>query len=188
MALIVLVAAVPSTVAETQEKLKPRIEQLSARVESGTARVSYRLTGIFSADLEEKIQSGLPISFKHRIDVRARRGFPVMFDRLVARTTVETRVQYDTLTQRYVLLRNVEQRSQKKSERPPTDERRRVTDSVAEMREWLVSIDEVPLPDPGDGFEAEKLYVRAEVNLGRTYFMWFIPTSRTISQEIDLEP
>jgi hypothetical protein len=187
IALLLLVAATPA-VSDGPEKVKPRIEDLSARLEQGSARVSYRLTGVLSTDLEEKIQSGIPIRFKHRIDLKVKRGFPLMFDRLVARTVVETRVQYDTLTQRYVLLRNVEQRWQEKSRRPPTDERRRVTDSVEEMRDWLVSVDEIPVGDPAVELDSEKLRVRAEVNLGRTYFMWVIPTSQTISEEIAPEP
>jgi hypothetical protein len=185
---LLLLAFATPVLTDGPQKVKPRVEQLTAQSRPGGARVSYRLTGVLSADLEEKIQSGIPIRFKHRIDLKLRRGFPLMFDKLMARTVVETRVQYDTLTQRYVLLRSVEQRWQKKSRRPPTDEQRRVTDSVEEMRAWLVSIDEIPVGDPAVEVEVEKLWVRAEVNLGRTYFMWVIPTSQTISAETTLEP
>ena len=187
VALMLLTVAAP-VAADEPEKVKPRIEELSARVEHDRAEVSYRLTGVLTPEVEERIQSGIAISFKHRVDIKVKRGFPLMVDRLLARTVVDTRVQYDTLTQRYVLLRSIEQRMRKKSQRPPTDEQRRVTDSVDEMRAWITSVDDVPVFDPSNDLEVERLWVRAEVNLGRSYFLWVFPTSDTISEEIALEP
>ena len=176
------------TEADPPEKVRPQIEGLSVRAEGDRTWVSFRVTGAISAELEERIQSGLPVTFKHRLEVKVKRGFPVMFDKTVARTVVETRVTYDSLTQRYELQRTIEQRMRKKNQRPPTEEQRRVTGSAEEMRAWMETLEDVPVFDPARKLEDEKLWARVEVNLGRRYFMWVFPTSHFVSDEILLEP
>ena len=89
VALVLLIAAAPSS-AEPQEKVKPRIEDLSAQVDQDRAMVSYRLTGIFTSEIEERIQSGIPVSIKHRIEVKVKRGFPLLVDKFIARAVVDT--------------------------------------------------------------------------------------------------
>ena len=53
---------------------KPVIEDLSARIEDDRAWVSYDLVGVMDAEVEERIQSGIPVTFRHKLEVLSKRS------------------------------------------------------------------------------------------------------------------
>lgn len=177
-------AAAPSA----EEALKPGIEGLTARIESDQARVSYELEGVMDAEVEERIQSGIPVTFRHKVQVLSKRGVPLMPSKVIAQTLIETRVEYDSLTRRYDLLRSIEHKVRQKRQGPLTDEQRRLTDSVEEMRDWMSRFDEIPVFDPARELRGRALRVRVEVNLGRRYILFVFPATRSVSAEIPLGP
>jgi len=167
---------------------KPAVESLSARVEGERARVSYEVARVMDAELEERIHSGIPVTFRHKVQVLSKRAVPLMPSKVIAQTTIETRVEYDTLTRRYDLLRRIEHRIRQKKQGPMTEEQRRLTDSLEEMRAWMTRFDEIPVFDPSRELLGRSLRVRVEVNLGRRYVLFVFPGTRSVSAETPLGP
>ena len=182
-----LVLTAPQVAPEPAGKPKPRIEGLSARLEDQRVLISYRVSAGLSAEMEERIQSGIPVTLKHKLEVVAKRGFPLMWAKDLARTLVETSVQYDSLTQRYVLVRTVEHKLRSKKDGPLNEEQRRVTDSVSEMRQWMTELEDIPVFNPGRQLIGDRLRVRVEVSLGRRYVMFIFPATQSVSDEVPLE-
>jgi hypothetical protein len=169
---------------------KPAIDGLSARLEGNRALVSFHVAGAISADIEELIHSGIPVLFKHKLEVLAKRNFPVMPmpARVLARTVVETRVEYDSLTRRYDLLRSIDHKGSKKKLKPAIEEHKLVTDSLAEVRTWMTELEDIAVYDPSRALQGEKLRVHVEVSLGRRYVLLIFPGTLTTSAEIPLGP
>jgi hypothetical protein len=169
---------------------KPSIDGLSVSLDDGRALISFRLTGAINEEREELIHSGIPVIFRHRLDVRAKRAFPVIPvpARLLARTMVETRVEYDSLTGRYDLLRRIDHKTRHKKDKPPTEEKRLITESLEEMRAWMTELSEIAIFDPSRSLSGEKLRVHVEVSLGRRYVLLIFPATISTSAEIPLVP
>jgi len=182
-----LAAPVLSAPASAQPP-KPAVEDLVARIEEDRAWVSYDLIGVMDAEVEERIQSGIPVTFRHKLEVLSKRGVPLMPSKVLAQTTIETRVEYDSLTRRYDLLRRIEYRIRQKRQGPLTEEQRKLTDSLEEMRDWMTRFDQVPVFDPTRELRGRALRVRVEVNLGRRYILFIFPGTRSIAAEIPLGP
>ncbi len=168
----------------------PSIAELSARLDDNHALISFRLSGAIDEEREELIHSGIPVVFRHKLEVRSKRTFTgiPMPPRLLARTVVETRVEYDSLTRRYDLMRRIEHRTRNKKDRPPTEEQRLITESLEEMRAWMSELREVSIYDPGRPLTGEKLRVNVEVSLGRRYILMIFPATISMSAEIPLGP
>jgi len=169
---------------------RPAIEDLNARLEDNRALVSFRVAGAISADTEELIHSGIPVLFRHKLEVLVKRNFPVMPlpAKTLARTVVETRVEYDSLTRRYDLLRSIEHKSGKKKLRPAIEQQTLVTESMDEVRKWMTELEEISVYDPFRALQGEKLRVQVEVSLGRRYVLFIFPGTLTVSAEIPLGP
>lgn len=187
--LFLCLAALPVQIeADAPQKVKPRVDGLTALFDGERFLVSYRLEEAFTPEVEERVHSGIPVKFKHRLEIKLKRGFPAMTDKVLSRVVVESGVKYDTLTRRYELWRTIEQRPRKKGREPASEEQRKATDSLEEMRAWMTTLSQVPLPDPAREQTDGRLRIRVVVTLGRSYFMWIFPTTDSISEEIPLEP
>jgi hypothetical protein len=178
----------PQPTPQPPERAKPKIVGLAATLEDDRAVVSYRVSGGLSDEAEERIHSGISVALRHRIDVQAKRGIPLMPARTMARTIVETRVEYDSLTRRYDLVRKIEHKLKRKKMGPLGEEQRRITDSVDEMRAWMTELEEIPVFDPAVTLEGNRLRVRVQASLGRKYILWVFPTTHSVSAEVRLEP
>jgi hypothetical protein len=186
LVMLVLAATVAGAEPPGPPPAKPAIEALSARIEGDRARVSYDLAHVLDTEVEERIHSGLPVTFRHKIQVLSKRGIPLMPSRVVAQTTIETRVEYDSLTRRYDLLRRIEHKIRQKRQGPLTEEQRKLTDSLDEMRDWMTRFDQIPVFDPARELGDRSLRIRVEVSLGRRYIMFVFPGTRSVSAETPL--
>lgn len=173
---------------ETADSTRPAVDGFAARLDGDRALTSYRLVGVLDAEAEERIHSGIPVTFRHRIDVLAKRGVPLMPARVLARTWIETRVKYDSLTRRYDLFRRVEHRTRQKRKTPLTEEQSRITESLDEMRAWMTEMQDVPVFDPTRTLRGQKLRAHVEVSIGRHYVLLIFPATRTVSAEVPLVP
>jgi hypothetical protein len=136
----------------------------------------------------ERIHSGIPIRFRHKIEVVEKRPAVFVPDRVFARTSIETRVEYDSLTQRYQLSRVLQVRSRQKRETPPPVSDQIVTGSIDEMRAWMTRVEDAPLQDPARPFpEGVDLHVRVDVSLGRHWVLLIIPTTDSVKAETQIE-
>ena len=82
---------------------EPEIEDLRVERIGDQFLASFRVTGAFTDDVEERIASGLETRFRHRIRVLLRRtGLP---DKTLQQEELTTTVKYDALNRQYVLSR-----------------------------------------------------------------------------------
>jgi hypothetical protein len=173
--------------AAPSDRAKPEVEELAAAREEGILRVSYRVEGAWSPEAEERVQSGIPVVFRHRVDVSTARWMPLVPDRVLSRTLVETRVQYDSLTRRYDLFRRIEMKPRGSGQEPVTEESRKLTDSVEEARDWMIRMESVPVHEPELKNPDKKLRLEVRVVFGRDYVLWVFPSSLSVSTETVLE-
>jgi len=163
------------------------IAGLTAGVEDGALLVSFRLDNAFPAEVRERLHSGNAISFRHRVEMILRRPFWLTPNRLLGRTVVETKVEYDELTRQYKLYRRTENKT-KVEDDPFLDlEVRRTTESLDEAVDWMTVLDEVPLPWRADLAGSDRLRVRVHSNLGRRFLLQVIPSSYSVTAELRLE-
>jgi len=129
---------------QAASRSKPRIDEGTARMEAGRALVSYRVVNSLSEETLERIHSGIPVSFDHKIDIIEPRGFWLP-SRETARIQIKTRVEYDSLTRRYNLIRTLQVRTEKRWHPPPPVQQRLETQSEEEMRAWMTVFEEIPV-------------------------------------------
>jgi hypothetical protein len=188
MLLAVAAVASPwSSSAAQEEPGKPLVDQLFATIEGDRVEVSYRVVDAFDEETLEKIRSGIPVTFKHRIEVLGQRPFALAPRKNLGRAVVETRVSYDALTRRYSLTRVYELRGPHKKQAPPPVEESSVTESDAEMRAWMTRLDGVEVYDPAGPLADDTLKVRVESTLGRHYVMWIFPARLSVTAQLKLE-
>lgn len=180
---LLLVAGVAT---EAAGPARARIDALEARLDAERAIVSFRVTNGVSAESLERIDSGIEVMFRHRVEVVDPRTFP-MPDKTLARTVIKTRARYDSLTGRYSLTRSIEFRTKRKNEIEPVHERQS-TESADEMRRWMTEFREVPAHDPARPFSGRELKVRVRSDLGRRYLLFIFPSTIDVHADCNLEP
>lgn len=163
-------------------KKKPRIDELAAVRQAEALLVSYRLPDAVSAETLETLQSGQGLTFQHRIEARWVRGFWLP-DRLLARTTLEVRVEYDALTRQYVLTRETTREVREGEVAPEPLVEQQTTADPLELRRWMEEIREVPL-EPAAPPEPGPVDVRVRVQLGRHYVLLLFPAAISVSAEL----
>jgi hypothetical protein len=163
------------------------IAGLTAGVEDGELLVSFRLDNAFPTEVRERLHSGNAISFRHRVDMILRRPFWLTPNKLLGRTVVETKVEYDELTRQYKLYRRTENKTKVKDDPFLDLEVRRTTESLDEAVDWMTVLDEVPLPWRADLSGSDRLRVRVHSNLGRRFVLQVIPSSYSVTAELRLE-
>lgn len=174
---------VPASAAtDPPEPGKPAIEDLDVRPGDRAFHVSFRVTGAFPTDVVELIESGVSVSFRHRVDVVSRRGFPWIGSRSLARCEIVTTVSYDSLIRQYHLSRRIEIEP---DDGEPVGPVTRDTDSVDEVRAWMTELRDIRVPLPAsDGPAPRKLKV--QTHLGRRFVLLVFPASRGASAEYAL--
>ncbi len=183
--LALTVALTPLAVARQREESRPTIQDLQASLVGGRVVVSYRLSGCFPEETLERVHSGIPIRFRHKIEIIAEpQGF---FDtaKVVGRALVESAAEYDSLTQRYELTRSTELKSKRKRESPAPLAEQRIGNSQDEMMQWMNVIDGLEVFDPARSLPPKRLRARVEVSLGRKWFLLIFPSTLTVSDEIE---
>lgn len=181
---VTLIASAPLSVAlaKKQDADRPRITAFEAEREQDQVSVTYRLANGLSEETLERIQAGISVSYRHRVEVLSRRT--MWTDKVVARAKVETSVTYDSLNRRYALTRRVEVKQKKK----PIVETTGATSSVEEMRAWMTELNDIPKLELPADVSDERLRVKVESTMGRRYLWYLIPSRIAVSAERKLEP
>jgi len=125
--------------------------------------VSFRLTGAFSKEIREQIESGLPVTFNYYVEVVHRRA--AWFDATRVRKVLSATVAYDTLTRQYRLTRSVD------GEMLETT----VSDREAEMARFMTAVERLRMCDPADLSGEEPLYLRVKSRVQKRFVFFFIP-------------
>jgi len=181
-----LVAAVPALHADSDARArKARIIDLRVERTGDSLRASYRLANGFTEEMAENIAAGIPVRFRHRVEVTTRHWLPLWPRGTVATATVETTVTYDSLTHRYDLSRVIESYSRKKGKTDPVTERGS-TVLESEARAWMTEQYHFPPLDLSTLPPDVTARVRAESALGRKWIV-LVPTRRIVSADYKLE-
>ncbi len=182
LALLVLAAA---PVRDTREPArgKARLELSETRRDGGRVAVSFRLANVLGTEALEQMRSGVPVVYRHRVQVL---GAPWRSKEHASMRIVTTAV-YDSLTQRYELLRTIELGQRRDQDHPPLEVRTQ-TESIEEMRVWMTEFDQLPALELPETAPDAQLRVRVRSILGRHYVLFLFPARIDVSAERRLEP
>jgi hypothetical protein len=184
---LVLGAADPEEPAiEEPEVEGPAIEGLTITRDNGDVTVSFEVVRGFTEEDLNRVHSGISLEFNHRAEIMGKRILGMFNRKMLSRTVMITTVQYDTLTRRYDLTREVRGKSWPKDAELPDRVDEATTTSVDEMQAWMTAIDGLPLPDPPDVAERVKVKVRSE--LGKKFVMMVFPSNYTVYAETWVDP
>jgi hypothetical protein len=152
-------------------------------------RVSYSVENAFSDEILERIQSGMRVAFRHRIELYAKRAVPLWFPKTLSWTVVETAVEFDGLTKQYHLSRSYRLgRKGKAWEGPaPIADEERDTDSLDVVRIWMSEVDGVPLLPVVSDVPVSRRRVDVNCSMGRKFVWMMFPVTVTASAESTLE-
>ena len=125
--------------------------------------VSFSLIGAFTREIRDQIESGLPVTFNHYVEVLNRR--PAWFDATLVRKMISATVTFDTLTRQYRLNRSVNGEIMETV----------VTDKMSDMERFMSSVDRLRLCDPLDLAGDRSLYLRVKSRVQKRFVLFFIP-------------
>ncbi|HXH07517.1 MAG TPA: DUF4390 domain-containing protein [Vicinamibacterales bacterium] len=131
-------------------------------VRDGAVLISFRLDGGYTDETRDAIASGLRTTFTYTVELKEE--VPVWLDRTIASAVVTSSVQYDNLTRRHHLLRTIDGRV----------EEAKITEDEAAVREWLTSLERVPLFRTSILEPNREYYVRvrARARPHNAFFLW----------------
>jgi len=165
----------------------PRLEVSEARRSGDHAAVSFRLANVLGAEALEQMRSGVPVVFRHRVEVLARRSAAPWPSKRHASMHIVTSAVFDSLTQRYELSRTIDLGNRHGLDSSPLEERSQ-TDSIERMRVWMTEFDQLPVLQLPETTRDSQLRVRVRSTLGRHYIFFLFPARISVSAERGLEP
>ena len=128
----------------------------------GRVLVSFRLTDVFTDEVQAAVHSGLTITFVY--DVELRRSATLWIDRTIESSRVVATVKYDPVARKYLVTRRADGRM----------ERAETIDQEETAREWLTEFEKLPLFSSRD-LEANAEYyvrIRAHTSPRNAAFVW----------------
>ena len=158
-----------------------RIEIERAVFEDGRVIVDFGVVDALTDETLDLIHSGVPVKFRHRIEVFGRRKFLLSPRNVFARSVIETRVMFDALTGRYELSRVTTLKKPNRKKGPPPYAEGTVSVDLEEMSRWMTEASGVVLYDPLKHLPGTDLRVSVESSIGRRYVLWVIPTRDSVT-------
>lgn len=149
--------------AAAQNEEGARIAGLRVKAEGGQLVVGFQLVGGFDAELQKRVDSGLPTSLVYEIElVRARRSW---FDKSLAGGELQVSAMYNALTREYLVnFKHDGNLIGSKVLREP-----------AELRQAMTEISGLPAFALDDDWREERLQLRVRAELGTGTVFFFIP-------------
>ena len=165
LAVLLLAAAWPAATgaAESVPPEGAEIRDLQVRNTPSDLTVSFTLHGAFSEEIREQIQSGLPVTFHHYLEIVQRRT--AWFDNTLVKKTVSSTVTFDTLTRQYRMTRSVNEEVVETA----------VTELAGEMELFMAGVDRLRVCDPGELPGDRDLALRVKSRMRRRFVLFFIP-------------
>jgi hypothetical protein len=142
------------------------VEAMTVRVTpvlaDDTVMATFAAPAVFSPEVREAVQSGLPVTFTFVAELR--RTSVMWFDPTLASTEVSSTVKFDTLTSTY-------QVSKRRGEQVLWAEQ---TPKEDDMRLWVTGFERVPLGATAAMSEQGEYYIRVRVrdSLPRGLSLW----------------
>jgi hypothetical protein len=145
---------------------EPAIRDLSIATGGGQVLVSFRLEGGFTADVVERIESGLPTSLGYELELlRDRKRW---WDRGVDSSRIETVAMYNAVTQEYLVNTKHDGKLIESRTVRELDELERAMTEFAAFPAFSVEAES----------PRERYLVRVRVGLGTGTLLWLIPYQR----------
>lgn len=185
--LVLAAALVETEVPEEGDRPKATIQDLEVHDRGETLEVSFRVDRAFGRDTRERIESGMPVTFSHRVELLVRWAVPVIPSRVLARAVVDSSVRYDSLTRQYYLSRQTT-REVRGEDEPFVEETSMTTPAASDADAWLASVHDLVLPAPAPSARERKLRVRVRTVLGRRYHLLIFPATDSADAEQVLVP
>ncbi|MFQ5670430.1 MAG: DUF4390 domain-containing protein [Acidobacteriota bacterium] len=155
------VGAVPQSLTGGKARTPaPRIEILSLTRDAGGVSISFRLLHAFDKRIRDKLDSGLRVTFRHRVEVGRHRTF--WFDRVAAQKKIMTSAILDRLTRQYSLRRVINGGLVESL----------TTTDPDEMTTFMTRIDGIQLPLPA-GLDRQRMEVGVRSMLETRFFLFF---------------
>lgn len=165
LTLALLWGAVQPAAGQANPAALAAIKGLKCLKQAGAVLVSYRIEGALGPEFRSTLESGLPVTFVHKLSVVRRRSF--FFDKTLTRLTLEVTVSLDTLTQRYTLTRKAD----------GNEVETVTTDKREEMEAWMTEIRGVVIPLPEESRKGA-LELRVKTAYESNYYvLWVLPWS-----------
>ncbi|MEM1177624.1 MAG: DUF4390 domain-containing protein [Acidobacteriota bacterium] len=146
-----------------------RLENLEVRLEGQKLLVSTRLSGAFTEDFRERLQSGLPTPLVYRFVLERQRR--TWFDASEARSRLQVVAMFNAVTSEYLI--NYKHDGELVQSRVVRDQQ--------ELERAMTQLDAFPIFIHGGRGKDDGYYVRASADLGTRTILAFIP--RTLSTD-----
>lgn len=185
--LLLVATLARAEVPEPDGRPEATIQDLDVREGGETLEVSFRVDGAFGLDTRERIQSGMPVTFSHRVELLARRAVPIVPSRVLVLAVVDSTVRYDSLTRQYYLSRRI-RRDLRGEDEPVVEETSMTTLLSSEAEAWLASVNDLALPAPPPAAREHKLRLKVRTILGRRYHLLIFPATDSVDAERVLGP
>jgi hypothetical protein len=126
--LAVLTVIIPSATLLAADSIR-----VNPLVRDGHVLVSFQLDNGFTEDVRAAIYSGLRTTFTYTVELRIEST--IWVDRMIASVVVDNTVEYDNLARRHSLSRIIDGRL----------EDARTTEDEALVKQWMTTLDRLPL-------------------------------------------
>ena len=175
-ALLLAVFLISGQLLAQTDLLNARVDKLEIRNSDDGLTVSYKVSGSFTRDIIEKIQSGIETTFEHVIKIYKK--IPVFpASRTVVEKIIVTSVRYDTLTKQYSLSRRVDDLIVETS----------VTDKLEDVEKWMSEISDFKIGTI-DAIRGKRNYfLKVRTSLAPNFLLFFIPYDYSASKEKELK-
>ena len=163
-ALFAMTAATPPARAQAPADALATVKEMKCMKESAGVIVSFRLDGALGPEDRATIESGIPVTFVHRLTIFKRRQ--LFFDKSLARRTVEVAASLDTLTKQYTLNRTIDGVASGSS----------TTDSYEVAERWLSEVNRLEIALPPD-VTKQNIELRVRSEYRHIYAVYLFPWS-----------
>ncbi len=140
----------------------PEVSQLSYRTEDSRILVSFITINAFPPEIEQRLQSGLEVEFRHFVEIMSPRWY--WWNAKPLRRQIQTKIKYDNLTKQYTFTKIVDG-GLIESE---------TTSVFTDIQKWMTSFQDINLgqiQDLGDG----RFFIRAKTDIMKRNVFLFIP-------------
>ncbi len=174
--LFLFMLLIAGTASAQTDLLNARVEKLEIINRDDTLTVSYRVSGTFTKDIIDRIQSGIETAFEHRIKIYKKIPIFPVGKTLVERIII-TSVRYDSLTKQYSLSRKVNDQADETSK----------TDTLDQVEKWMTEVSDFRMIGI-DGIRGKKNYfLKVRTSLAPNFLLFFIPYDYSASKERELK-
>ena len=125
--------------------------------------VSFRVAEAFDDDIESSVQSGLPVTFRYKVELKRNRRF--WMNPTIAVREISATVTYDNLTRQYSLILEIDGEM----------DRTEVVADVQTMKHFMTSFDSLPLFELSLIQPNGQYYVRVKGVMKERNLFLFIP-------------